>query len=550
MALQDADNFIVSDASGTNYKINSTSLAAYVNAQASGGATGGFGSPGEPIMTLAFTVGGPPSHGDSAGSAQRADAVPTANGSGCNPNGKNVCNGFGEDAGALLCYSLPQEIAQGKQFSVGFAQIAKDDQFYQDGRVDVTCSGGAWTFIRGLQVPGGTPFYDSRSVTSIDFSGLWLWGGSRAVYPNLTTLRGTGRVSGVSGLTALTTVDLSVKIASCEGGDYDFRETALSAKTIALWLANLKLESEEYTGKYFKTLRFDGGTAATYEDLPQAAKDRITELQGLGYTIVMNGTGDASTVNVAAGNLALIIESSDGRYVPVQASTSAAIFPPTNNAAVVQYSTLELAKTAMDSFVTNFDSTRLFGELQLPNSSESELLQDEVEVNIGDAVTLDATPSINPDSCTFSYSWFKDSDDGYVAIAGATDATIQTASITSDQLGLYKCEVKLTHTSSGRSRVFTKQFLVEEVSTISPAIFIGSGSVDSVAVLAGGTGYSDATNVAVTGGSGTDLTVDITTSGGVVTAATVNFPGEGYVDGENVTITGGNADATIDVTVG
>ena len=68
------------------------------------------------------------------------------------------------------------------------------------------------------------------------------------------------------------------------------------------------------------------------------------------------------------------------------------------------------------------------------------------------------------------------------------------------------------------------------------------------ASLSGGTGYNTATGVATTSsGSGTGLTVDITASGGVVTAVTINGDGSGYVVGETITIAGGTTDATIDV---
>ena len=70
----------------------------------------------------------------------------------------------------------------------------------------------------------------------------------------------------------------------------------------------------------------------------------------------------------------------------------------------------------------------------------------------------------------------------------------------------------------------------------------------NAASLVGGSGYSDSTNVATTGGSGTGLTVDILTDGlGLIVSATVNAPGAGYLAGETVTITTGNADATIDI---
>ena len=68
------------------------------------------------------------------------------------------------------------------------------------------------------------------------------------------------------------------------------------------------------------------------------------------------------------------------------------------------------------------------------------------------------------------------------------------------------------------------------------------------ASLSGGTGYNTATGVATTSsGSGTGLTVDITASGGVVTAVAINGDGSGYVVGETITIAGGTTDATIDV---
>ena len=68
-------------------------------------------------------------------------------------------------------------------------------------------------------------------------------------------------------------------------------------------------------------------------------------------------------------------------------------------------------------------------------------------------------------------------------------------------------------------------------------------------VTAGGTDYSNATNVATTGGTlgSSGLTVDITTSDGVVTAAVVNNGGSGYVVDDLITITGGNVDAKVTV---
>ena len=70
------------------------------------------------------------------------------------------------------------------------------------------------------------------------------------------------------------------------------------------------------------------------------------------------------------------------------------------------------------------------------------------------------------------------------------------------------------------------------------------GHVTSTTDLSGGTGYTAATNVATTGGSGTGLTVDTTVAAGVVTAVTINNVGEGYKANETITVSGGTTSAT------
>jgi hypothetical protein len=68
-------------------------------------------------------------------------------------------------------------------------------------------------------------------------------------------------------------------------------------------------------------------------------------------------------------------------------------------------------------------------------------------------------------------------------------------------------------------------------------------------LTSGGTGYVNQTNVAITGGSGTGLKVDITEDGtGIVDTVTVTDPGKNYVIGDTLTLPGGNNDATIELT--
>ncbi len=84
--------------------------------------------------------------------------------------------------------------------------------------------------------------------------------------------------------------------------------------------------------------------------------------------------------------------------------------------------------------------------------------------------------------------------------------------------------------------------------------FIAEGSNVSGIALGGvtGTGYSTATGVATTGGTGSGLTVDITASGDISAVAVAN-PGSGYTTGDVITIVQGggasdNETATLTVT--
>lgn len=69
---------------------------------------------------------------------------------------------------------------------------------------------------------------------------------------------------------------------------------------------------------------------------------------------------------------------------------------------------------------------------------------------------------------------------------------------------------------------------------------------EEVVLTAVGSGYSDGTAVATTTtGSGTGLTVDISTKDGKVFHAAVNDAGSGYAAGDTLTISGGGANATL-----
>jgi hypothetical protein len=75
------------------------------------------------------------------------------------------------------------------------------------------------------------------------------------------------------------------------------------------------------------------------------------------------------------------------------------------------------------------------------------------------------------------------------------------------------------------------------ISLLAPAITM-SNLVKSVSIKNAGTGYSTASNVTTTGGSGTGLEVNIKASGSI-TSVTIAAKGDGYNVGDIVTITGG-----------
>jgi hypothetical protein len=58
------------------------------------------------------------------------------------------------------------------------------------------------------------------------------------------------------------------------------------------------------------------------------------------------------------------------------------------------------------------------------------------------------------------------------------------------------------------------------------------GGILTLAIVSGGTGYSNGTGVALTGGLGSGATANLTQTAGVVTSVAVAAPGQGYVVGD------------------
>ena len=120
----------------------------------------------------------------------------------------------------------------------------------------------------------------------------------------------------------------------------------------------------------------------------------------------------------------------------------------------------------------------------------------------------------------------QDKDDIKVSLDGTdvTDFTIETpGSVTIDGSAV-EVPIKVTMGSAPANLTFHT---------------ISAGGV--------GTGYSNASSVATTGGSGSGLTLNTTTSGGAVTAVTVADSGSGYSPEEVITISGGNGNAKVTI---
>ena len=83
-------------------------------------------------------------------------------------------------------------------------------------------------------------------------------------------------------------------------------------------------------------------------------------------------------------------------------------------------------------------------------------------------------------------------------------------------------------------------YLISDTVTITNAN-AGKALTLNLASIVGGTGYSSATGIAVTGGDGSGMTADITANAGVLTNIVINAGGTGFTAGNTVTIANANA---------
>ena len=109
---------------------------------------------------------------------------------------------------------------------------------------------------------------------------------------------------------------------------------------------------------------------------------------------------------------------------------------------------------------------------------------------------------------------------------------------------------------SGDSDDQKSQYILTDHSTLEDQVTATFGTAPAKTTFADaftgstkiGTGYSNGSNIATTGGSGTGLTVDVTTSTGKISACTVNKSGTGYKVNDVITVDAGGKNAQLRIT--
>lgn len=130
---------------------------------------------------------------------------------------------------------------------------------------------------------------------------------------------------------------------------------------------------------------------------------------------------------------------------------------------------------------------------------------------------------------------------GQLSIEALTEYEQITLNTSSANVGTYI----LGTTNTNNSATYSADFNGVELEYATIAV---PGAVSSVTIADSGTGYSNASSVATTGGSGTGLTVNVVAnSTGNVTGVTLSSRGNNYVAGDLITVTGGNVNCKLRV---
>ena len=362
---------------------------------------------------------------------------------------------------------------------------------------------GHFTYGTGITHSSGT-----LSVTQADIDTDNVTEGSTNLFTTAARTRGhftygTG-ITHSSGTLSVTQADINTDNITEGSTNVFFTNTRADARVAAATGSNLDLSSKsttdlsEGTNQYYTEARVQAKLDNAYEQLRAMLNNLATAT-----TLKLNLSGDPTPGAVVT--LGSISNDGLGGYT---AATNVATTGGTGSSLTV------------DTTVTNGAITGI----ALNTAGTGYLIGDTITItnpNLGGVKTLNLGSLSN----------------------GVGGFTSGTAVATSSSGSGTNCTVDTTANASGALTNVTinaagSGYAIGETLTITNP---NAGGVATVDTLVGGTGYANGTAIATTGGGGSSLSLDITTSNGVVTGATVNAAGTGYAVDDTITIVNANS---------
>ena len=360
-----------------------------------------------------------------------------------------------------------------------------------------------FTYGTGITHSTGT-----LSVTQADINTDNVTEGSTNLFTTAARTRGhftygTG-ITHSSGTLSVTQADINTDNITEGSTNVFFTNTRADARVAAATGANLDLSSKsttdlsEGTNQYYTEARVQAKLDNAYEQLRAMLNNLATAT-----TLKLNLSGDPTP-----GAVVTLGSISNGGLGGYTAGTNVATTGGTGSSLTV------------DTTVTNGAITGI----ALNTAGTGYLIGDTITItnpNLGGVKTL------NLGSLSNGVGGFTSGT--AVATSSSGSGTNCTVDTTADGNGAIT-NVVINAAGSG--------YAIGETLTITNP---NAGGVATVDTLVGGTGYANGTAIATTGGGGSNLTLDLTTSNGVVTGATINAAGTGYAVDDTITIVNANA---------
>ena len=286
---------------------------------------------------------------------------------------------------------------------------------------------------------------------------------------------------------------------------------------------------------------------------PTLISSNYTQLRKAGYyTGASVGTPTFNVFsNGQTGTITTSLTTSSGANVIGFTGSAPPVGAPLSGASISVGSQItSVVGTGGTVAVTKLTSTAEIGATSLVVSSTTGLLPGLV-VNRGDGIAL-AVTDVQGNTVTLSgpiTSQLIGTNQTYSGVSGTASGAGDGASF--DVYRLNTTYSAALGSSNGTGYVQGEQITIlgtnlggsapANNATITVTAASALNQVGAFDITDGGEGYEDGTDIATTGGSGTGLSVDITTLNGAVSVCTINLAGTGYVLGDIVNIAGGTA---------